>query len=261
MIKIVATDMDGTLLNDRKELPERFDNVVGKLFDRNVKFVISSGRSYCALKAQFERYLDRMTFICDNGACVYDCGKQLFCSCLDSQTVSECVDLCNENGYTLLLCGKNGTWHNSKTEAAEKEISKYYNNQIQTDRLDEVKDEIFKIAVFEDGGIENDGYRKLERQFGSRCCVQLSGFYWVDIMSKGVSKGSALRLLQRRLDVSDRETMAFGDYLNDLDMLKCSHFSFAMENAHETVKKAARFITGSNNDDSVIKEICRYCKI
>ena len=63
MIKLIATDMDGTLLDDNKQLPENFDNIVKRLFNKNIRFVISSGRSYCTLKKQFSEYLDDMTFI------------------------------------------------------------------------------------------------------------------------------------------------------------------------------------------------------
>ena len=65
MIKLIATDMDGTLLDDNKQLPKNFDNIVKRLFIKNIRFVISSGRSYCTLKKQFSEYLDDMTFICD----------------------------------------------------------------------------------------------------------------------------------------------------------------------------------------------------
>ena len=60
MIKLIATDMDGTLLDDNKQLPKNFDNIVKRLFNKNIRFVISSGRSYCTLKKQFSEYLDDM---------------------------------------------------------------------------------------------------------------------------------------------------------------------------------------------------------
>lgn len=53
MIKLIATDMDGTLLDDNKQLPKNFDNIVKRLFNKNIRFVISSGRSYCTLKNSF----------------------------------------------------------------------------------------------------------------------------------------------------------------------------------------------------------------
>ncbi|WP_418852393.1 HAD family hydrolase [Ruminococcus sp.] len=259
MIKLIATDMDGTLLDDNKQLPKNFDNIVKRLFNKNIRFVISSGRSYCTLKKQFSEYLDDMTFICDNGAYVVDKGKLLSVSVLPKETVKEVVRFCREHDLMVLLCGRNGTWNNAKNESQNKEVRSYYVNQVKMEDLTLVDDDIFKIAVFEESGIENDGYSKLKERFGENFNVQLSGKYWTDIMNKGVTKGTALRIIENRIGVRYEETMAFGDYLNDVDMLNNSYYSFAMSNAHESIKKVANFMTGSNNDNSVMKEIEKHC--
>uniref|UniRef100_UPI00366F4FB0 HAD hydrolase family protein n=1 Tax=Ruminococcus bicirculans (ex Wegman et al. 2014) TaxID=1160721 RepID=UPI00366F4FB0 len=110
---------------------------------------------------------------------------------------------------------------------------------------------IFNAAFFKNGYLENI----IVENFN----VQLSGKYWTDIMNKGVTKGTALRTIENRIGVRYEETMAFGDYLNDVDMLNNSYYSFAMSNAHESIKKVANFMTGSNNDNSVMKEIEKHC--
>ena len=168
---------------------------------------------------------------------------------LPKDTVKEAVRFCDKLGLTVLLCGKNGTWHNSRNDSQHQEIASYYVNQVKMEDLTLVNDDIFKIAVFEESGIENDGYCKLEERFGENFNVQLSGKYWTDIMNKGVTKGTALRTIENRIGVRYEETMAFGDYLNDVDMLNNSYYSFAMSN----------FMTGSNNDNSVMKEIEKHC--
>ena len=68
-----------------------------------------------------------------------------------------------------------------------------------------------------------------------------------------------LKTLQKNLDVKYEETMAFGDFLNDDELLKNAYYSFAMSNAHPTIKETANFLTGSNNENSVMKEIRKYC--
>lgn len=92
MIKLIATDMDGTLLDDNKQLPKNFDNIVKRLFNKNIRFVISSGRSYCTLKKQFSEYLDDMTFICDNGAYVVDKGKLFRFQCCQRIPLKKLLD-------------------------------------------------------------------------------------------------------------------------------------------------------------------------
>ena len=75
MIKLIATELDGTMLDDSKRLPENFDTVLQNLNSKNIRFAVSSGRSFCTLKQQFKRYMDDLIFICDNGAYVYDKGE------------------------------------------------------------------------------------------------------------------------------------------------------------------------------------------
>ncbi len=259
MIKLIATDLDGTMLDDKKQLPENFAQVIHDLRGRKIRFAISSGRSFCTLKKQFGDYIDDLIFICDNGAYVYDRGTAVKVSTLPHDAVVNIIRYCEGLGLTILLCGKNGTWHNAVNPEHLAEIKSYYVNQIRLDDLTQFDDEIFKIAVFEEGGIEHSALPKLAERYGDYFNVQLSGKFWVDIMNKGITKGSALHDVQNRLGVDYEETMAFGDYLNDIEMLENSYYSFSMENSHSLVKKTANFSTGSNNDNSVMKEIIKLC--
>lgn len=259
MIKIIATDMDGTLLDDDKQLPANFEDVITGLSRKKINFVISSGRSFNVLRKQFSKHLDDLTFICDNGAYIVIGGKNVYTSVIDRQTVMNVIDYCESKGYTLILCGKKGAWHNAKDEQQDKEIAEYYTCQTHLDDLHECDDEIFKIAVFNGDGYTNSQYEALSDEFSDTCTAQLSGSKWVDIMNKGVNKGSALSNICNRFGVGYNEVMAFGDYLNDVDMLNCAYYSFAMSNAHNSVKQVANFITGSNNDNSVMKEVKKYC--
>ena len=108
------------------------------------------------------------------------------------------------------------------------------------DDLRDCDDEIFKVAVFNQSGYTGAQYEALSDEFAGSCTAALSK-------------------ICNRFGVGYNEVMAFGDYLNDVDMLDCAYYSFAMSNAHKSVKKAANFITGSNNDNSVMKEVKKYC--
>lgn len=258
MIKLIAADMDGTLLDDSKQLPINFSEVINDLSKNKKKFVIASGRSFCSLKEQFQNYLDTISFICDNGAYVVDSNQVMSVSVLKSSDVKRIVRFCEMCGITPILCGRNGTWHSGKSQDCTVELTKYYNNSRVTDDLTKCDDEIFKIAVYEKSGIENHGFKELCQQFGKEFNVQLSGNYWTDIMAKGITKGTALKAIANKYGINYEETMSFGDYLNDVDMLNNSYYSFAMANSHEEVKKTANFTTGSNNENSVMKEIIKY---
>lgn len=85
----------------------------------------------------------------------------------------------------------------------------------------------------------------------------------MDISHPNANKGFALKIVQESLGISKEETMAFGDFNNDLEMLSEASFSFAMKNAHPNVKKVAKFETGSNDDEgveSVLEKLIKACK-
>ena len=81
--------------------------------------------------------------------------------------------------------------------------------------------------------------------------VIVSGQNWLDISHANANKGYALSMLQENLGITKDETMVFGDYNNDLQLLELAYFSYAMENAHNDVKKIARFQTKSNSEEGV----------
>ena len=81
--------------------------------------------------------------------------------------------------------------------------------------------------------------------------VVVSGQNWLDISHPNVDKSYALSLIQKDLKITEKETMVFGDYKNDLQMLKLGHYSYAMKNAHPEVKQIASFETKSNYEEGV----------
>lgn len=255
MIKLIASDIDGTLLDDEKNLPSDFAEVLDMLGKKGITFAISSGRSYAALAKQFSSIADRICFICDNGAYIVDKGELVSRSVIPHETVMRIINVCDENGLTPLLCAENGTYYSSHSLEYANEVAKYYNNTKYLTDLRKCDDSVFKIAVYNEQGMEEHGLDALKRNFDSELTVSLSGFYWVDVMNPGINKGRGIHILQNRIGASYEETMAFGDYLNDIEMLENAYYSFAMQNAHPLVKKAANFSTGSNNEHSVTKEI------
>ncbi|WP_156315704.1 HAD family hydrolase, partial [Kluyvera genomosp. 1] len=94
-----------------------------------------------------------------------------------------------------------------------------------------------------------------------RAYIVVSEDAWIDIADVGVHKGHTVEILQQRLGVSAEETMVFGDGLNDIELMTRAAWSFAMRNAFEETKQAARFITGYNDDDAVMTTIEQVLKL
>ncbi|MNY54045.1 putative phosphatase YwpJ [compost metagenome] len=92
-------------------------------------------------------------------------------------------------------------------------------------------------------------YKKYEQDLQ----VKVSGPIWLDISHKKANKGRAMEVLQEKFKVTAEQTMVFGDYLNDLEMLEKAHYSYAMANAHPDIKKIARFIAKSNDENGVVE--------
>lgn len=258
MIKLIATDMDGTLLDSAKNMPRDFDFVISRLKTMGVTWVIASGRSYATLRQEFWQYLNDLVFICDNGAYVAWHDSIIFLDLMKRDDIAQIINASRKIDCKLLLCGMHGTYHEYfGTEKAEKEINSYYVNQIIVDDLLEVDDDIFKLALYDPAGAETHAYKKLTGEFGNRFNMQTSGLYWMDIMNQGVNKGNALKNIQARLDVTRDETMAFGDYMNDIEMLRESGKSYAMKNGHELVKESAAHITRYTNDEDGVMRTVR----
>ncbi|MBR4555464.1 MAG: HAD family hydrolase [Ruminococcus sp.] len=255
MIKLIATDIDGTLVNDSKDLPPDFGEVISKLEAKGITFAIASGRSYAALEAQFKDYGSRLAYICDNGANIIIDGETVSRSIMPIATVREMLSLCSELGLIPLLCAEHGTYYSNDDALYAKEVRKYYNNCVYMPDLTSCSDEVFKLAVYCKGNIEQQGYKQMQERFGSRLSLGLSGIHWVDVMNGGVNKGRGIHILQQALGAEYDECMAFGDYLNDLEMLRCCGESFAMEKCHPLIAVTARYRTGSNNDFAVMSEI------
>lgn len=260
MIKLIASDLDGTLLDDKKRLPGDFFEVLGELNKRGIRFAVSSGRTFGAVGHLFpEEYRAKMDFICDNGACLLLGGELKKVRALERGVFEALLSACEDIGdMRILVCARSGTYHLSYDSEFDAEVAKFYENHIVTDDLRSIDETIYKIAVCDRRGTMEHGKPALDAIFGDRLNVQASGAVWMDVMAAGVNKGAALTGLRESLGITREETMAFGDYFNDVEMLNAAGWSFCMENGHEDVKKLCRRVAGSNNEGGVTRAIRRY---
>ena len=133
----------------------------------------------------------------------------------------------------------------------------YYDKvQVVDDLLRVTDDQFLKIAICDLAGSEANSYQYFKHQ-QDELQVKISGSIWLDISHKLANKGKAIEALQREFDLSPDQTMVFGDYLNDLEMMRAATYSFAMENAHEEIKKHSRFQAKSNNENGVTEILQR----
>jgi hydroxymethylpyrimidine pyrophosphatase-like HAD family hydrolase len=168
------------------------------------------------------------------------------------------------NDIYIVLCGRKSAYLETSNSDFISRFSKYYSEYVIVEDLTKVNDDDFlKIAVFHHECSETNIYPHID-SLKTDMQVIVSGQNWLDISHIEANKGYALSILQKELGVTKEETMVFGDYNNDLQMLELAHFSYAMANAHAEVKKIARFETKSNSEEGVeivIDELLNFKKI
>lgn len=253
---LVATDMDGTLLTPDSRIPDRLWPLITRMKDRGVHFVPASGRQYHTIAHMFSSVLEGLPIIAENGAYVVQDGKEISSLPLEPSFVRRCVEqlralISAGANLGVVLAGKNAAYvERSDPEFLSHVVTYYRSYEILDDQLS-APDDILKIAVYDFGSAENGVYRQMTVP-GNRHSVVVSGLHWIDIMDARADKGIALRAIQDSLHITSSHTVAFGDYLNDLPLLREAGISFATANAHPDVIEAARFIAPSNAEEGVI---------
>ena len=260
MIKIIFCDMDGTLLTSENKLPEGFDETIAELKRRNVIFAPASGRQFFSLIRSFDKYRDDFLFLAENGTFVIYHGKEVFSSPIGSDTARKVLAASEGFGDILrVYCGKKDAYilRTQDTPEYQAELFKYYTHAIFVDSFDTVDDVALKVALYDKTGHSKENiYGKLEPFYNSLQVV-LSSDYWVDVMSPSINKGVAVKNVQRVMNIKPEECAAFGDYLNDYEMIQAVGYGFAMANAHPDLKAVANFETTSNDQAGVIAGIRR----
>lgn len=258
MIKLIASDMDGTLLKDNKEMDDEIDSVLEELKKKQIHFVAASGRQRNSLEKLFEKHLKDVTIVAENGAYVVHNGKELYASCMSEELIALVLEqLYQLENIGILLCGKKYSYTNSVVLYENLRSPKFHYNIVLVENFSDVKENIIKISLSDTSakGASDYSFPLLEKALTGKVEIAVSGFDCVDIVNKGVSKGTAIEALQKMWNITPEETMAFGDNYNDVQMLQKAKYSFAMKRADDGVKQYANYIAGDNNENAVIEEI------
>ncbi|MGV0924653.1 MULTISPECIES: HAD family hydrolase [Empedobacter] len=259
-IKLIVTDMDGTLLRSDNSLSPEFNKIYKKLKENNIIFVPASGRQYYSIVNYFEDIKDDLAVIAENGTYVTYKGKEVFVDNLNWFIVKEIIrEVRKIEGANIVLATKNTAYVESRDETFLEYFKNYYNKNVWVEDLTKIENEQFiKIAINHTKGTEKNVYPKLVDFEKNGLKVVVSGEVWLDVMNKNTNKGVALQALINKLNISPEEIIVFGDFMNDLEMLNLAKYSFAMKNAHPDIIKTANFIAPSNNEDGVIQIIKQY---
>lgn len=254
MIKLVASDLDGTLLqNDAQELTTRAIELIRELTNRGIYFVAASGRQYENEVHLFEPIKDKISYIAENGSlCIHE-GKVISRTVIDMELIHRIIEEVKQDGrFEFLISKENACYIENNDPVFVNHIINVVKNTTKiVEDVRNVKGPILKIAIgnMKDGADIIEGYLKhLQNKFSSEIKVVTSGNIWIDFIAPGTNKGTALLKLLEVLKIKPEECMAFGDQRNDVEMLQAVGTSYAMANAISGISDYSTHVTDSVED-------------
>ncbi len=252
MIKLIASDMDGTLLNGfgAKVDPEVFE-MIRILKQKGIRFLAASGRQYPNLQRELEPVKHEIDYLCENGCLIMRHGHPLLKETMPDDAARELLTMFMEHPHyrplvsgestSYILAGDPWYYHHLTEEV--------HNDVTEVEDLFQIGEPYFKISAL------NTDYDEALRDMPKWCehfRGRLTGVYggngYVDFSPLGVSKGSAIKKYMEYLGITPDEVMAFGDNYNDEAMLRSVKYSFAMESAPDDIKEFCYGTTASVRD-------------
>lgn len=253
MIKLIASDLDGTiLLNGAQSVDKSMIEVIDELVDRGRIFAPASGRQLVSLKRLFEPISDKLLFISENGALVKYRGETLVKNAMDRQLAMDIIDdVISVPNCEVLVSGENTAYIKPKSEEYLYRMTKVVNYATTiVEDFKDIKEDILKVAVCDMSGIDNSKEHFFEKWKG-KAAPTVSGSLYMDFMDLSVSKGGAIKQIQEKLGISPEECMVFGDNFNDIEMLDAVVHSYVMKTAVPEVKKHGRYT--AENVEAVLR--------
>lgn len=244
-IKLVATDVDGTLVKESSpEVPQDVIEAIRMLVDRGYKVAIATGRQYGSVRKVFASVERKLYFIVENGAHILYGDETIRKTVMKREDVVEIMqDLRSlyKDDCHVVASTANGCFIESKDDDFYHLIKDHYRNEVtKTEDILAEDVEYLKLAVYKKGDIHDIGNQNLIPRWEKRVKCCFAGAEWVDFMDASVDKGEGLEFLMNQVGACPETTMAFGDNDNDIGMLQAAGESYAVENANEKVRSAAK---------------------
>ncbi|MGV8146413.1 MAG: Cof-type HAD-IIB family hydrolase [Alkaliphilus sp.] len=263
MYKLLALDVDGTLLNSKGEVSEKTIKGIRELVNKGVLVLICTGRPTQGTVELYKKLRLKMPVIAYNGAKIVnlDTGEILHEQNLKSIDVKKIVEIGEEFKTTIIVWSDNQLYSNSLNDnvMAYKELSGVepividnYENIIQQGATKVLWiDEVEKIAEFQ---------KLLDTRLDADVNYCTSKPYYLEFIDESISKGRALNILCDKYKIKREETIAIGDGQNDITMLEFAGAGVAMGNAPKEVKDKANYVTATNDKDGIALAIEKYFK-
>jgi len=289
MYKLVAVDLDGTMLNSYGAVTENTKKIIKKTIEKGTDVIIASGRPIDSIQAIAREIGSNNYFIAGNGALIYDIKNDevIYEKYMSKQKVLEIIKLCEENSIaynvytekTILATSLRYNVLYYHKENLKKEENKKTSINIVKDMYEYIQntegEKFLKISVCDDSkSIFNSILRKLKNIEGievldvshmSRKMIKQGTedipieYYYTEISLKEVDKWNAIEYLIEKLNINKEEVIAIGDNVNDKKMIENAGLGVVMEGSTPVVTNIADYITTSNNEEGVAKALEKFC--
>ncbi|WP_307738643.1 HAD-IIB family hydrolase [uncultured Parolsenella sp.] len=231
-IRLVATDLDGTLLSGgiKRVRPEAFP-LIERVCDAGALFLAASGRQYASLRRLFAPVADRIGYLCENGALVVWQGETLVRVVMPRDIALAVCHMAMDTPHCeFIASGERCAYVLSGNQPFYDHLTKVVGNDVETvEKPEDIPEPLVKVA-FQVRPEKNEEVRQdFERRFGDTCKVVTSGTEWIDVLMNGVNKGSALAVLGLVLAMPLADMAAFGDAENDREMLGAVGHPYLMD--------------------------------
>lgn len=264
MYKLIAIDMDGTLLREDKTVSERTKRAIKVACEKGVRVVLASGRPIEGL----ERYLEELGLNTEedyvmsyNGSLIQNVKtkESISKNVLKGEDLHYLYDLSQELGINIHAFSKMGcvTPRMSEYSILEGRINGIPVLEIDYSEVAKEED-IIKVMMVDPEEILEEAIKKLPQEVYEKYTVVRSAPYFLEFLSKSSGKGIGIKALAEHLGIKQEEIICIGDAGNDLDMIQFAGLGVAMGNAFKEVKEVANYITKTNEDDGVAHVIERF---
>lgn len=262
-IRMIAIDLDDTLLHDDISVSSYTKDTLRRVMEKGIPVVIATGRMFQAARPWGKEIgLGDVPMICYTGALVGMCR---------SGRILEHVTMNLELARDILETGRTHGWYmhtyiddevympfrDERTDIYEKQCG--ITAHIAGEKFWKPEKAPTKILVFDyDTAVMKEAEEILKKKYGEVTNQVKSKPEFFEMNTRGISKGTALKELCRKWNIPTETLMTIGNGHNDISMFDLTPWSFAVANAHDSAKEAARFMTDSNNDDGVARAIEKY---
>lgn len=256
-MKLVVSDLDGTLLNEHSQISDETREAIKKLTEKGVDFAIATGRGIGSVKAFKERLGLNIYLICNNGANIYDKNENtIFEKCMQEETVEKIIKFFRNKGVSYNGFYKKNLFTDTGDENSILTIEKGFN-------IIQLKDAVnfpimTKMIVKDEPHVIRELKDEMKKEFSQLVDITISQPRCLDIVHKDCSKGKGIKLISEKLSIPLENIMAFGDGENDFDMLQAVGHPVIMENGLEVLKNKIKNRAPKNTENGVAKYLEKY---